>query len=543
MDASKDGREAFDKRAWSQAYLLLNAADQRAPLEPEDLDRLATAAYLIGEDAASIEARTRAHAGFLERGNRVRAAASALWLAFAIINNPAQRAHVAGWLARASRLIAEAGEPCAEEGWLLCAAAFKHTGEGDIASAHAAYSEAADIGERFRSRDLIALARHGQGRCLLALNRTQEGLALLDEVMIGVTSGEVTPVIAGVVYCSVISACHDLFDLHRAREWTGALQRWCASQPDLVAFRGHCLIRRSELMQLQGAWQDALDEVRLACDRLTTLPGESVAGAAYYQLAELYRLRGDFADADEAYRLASQAGRRPYPGLALLRLAQEQIEAADAAIRLALREVGDRRSRVHLLRAGVEIALAQQDVAAARAAADELVQIAGALDAPFLRAASAQACGAVALAEGQVEVSLEWLRRAWMAWQELDVPYEIARVRVLIGLAYRHLGDREGAQLEFDCAQEVFDRLGSAPEAARVAALTAQAGPAARGGLTGREVEVLRLIATGVTNRTIASRLNISEKTVARHISNIFIKLDLSSRTAATAYAYEHKLL
>jgi DNA-binding CsgD family transcriptional regulator len=534
---------AFDKGAWSEAYALLNAADARAPLDPDDLDRLAIAAYLIGEDSTSVQARTRAHAAFLERGEPIRAARSAFWLAFTIVDKPDQRAQAAGWLARAQRLIDDVKEPCVEQGWLLCGSARQRVAGGDIASAHAAFTQAAEIGARFGDRDLMALARHGQGRTLLGMNQTTAGLTLLDEVMLAVTAGEVAPIIAGVVYCSVISACHDLFDLRRAQEWTTALEGWCASHPDVVPFRGYCLIHRSELMRLHGAWQDAFAEVRRACDRLIDSPSKPEAGAAYYQLAELHRLRGEFAEADEAYRLASQAGRKPHPGLALLRLSQGHTDAADASIRLALQETRDGRGRVLLLCAGVEIMLASNDIAGARAASDELVQLAGRLDLPFPLAASSQARGAVTLAEGRPLPAVEFLGAAQHAWQELNAPYELAQVRELIGLAYRQLGDDEGAQLELEAAHEAFDRLGATPAAARVAAFTAQASPPVSTGLTGREIEVLRLIATGITNRTIAARLGISEKTVARHVSNIFTKLDLPSRAAATAYAYEHKLI
>jgi DNA-binding CsgD family transcriptional regulator len=543
LQALEEGRAAFERGAWSEAYARLAALDGRTPLDPGDLDRLATAAYLVGEDAASDQARTRAHAGFLERGDAVRAARSAFWLVFALSDRPGQQAQAAGWLARAQRLLDDVKEPCVERGWLLCASARQRAAEGDVASAHARFAEAAQIAARFGNRDLLALARHGEGRALLMMNQATAGLTLLDEVMVAVAGGEIAPMVAGVVYCSVISACHSLFDLRRAQEWTAALQGWCASHPDLVPFRGYCLVRRSELMQLHGAWQDAISEAQRACGRLAHTP-RAEAGAAWYQLAELHRLRGEFNQAEEAYRLASQAGCKPQPGLALLRLSQGQTEAAEAAIRLALKEARDRRARVLLLGAGVEILLVRDDVAGARAASDELAQLAGQLAAPFLRALSAQASGAVALAEGRALDALELLRAAGTAWQELDAPYELARARVLIGLACRQLGDHEGGQLELDAAHDAFETLGAAPAIARVTALTAATtATTISTGLTGRELEVLRLIATGDTNRAIAERLGISEKTVARHVSNIFLKLDLSSRTAAAAFAYEHKLL
>ena len=551
MRTLEEGRAAFESGAWSASYRLLNAADAQNPLDPTDLDRLATAAYLIGEDAASVQARTRAHAGFLERGEPVRAARSALWLAFTMFDKARQRAQAAGWLRRAQRLLGEVRGPCVEQGWLLCGSARQRVAAGEIAAAHTAFIQAAEIGERFGDVDLTALARHGQGRTLVAMNDTAAGLALLDEVMVAVAGGEIAPIVTGAVYCSVITACHDLFDLRRAQEWTTALEGWCAAHPDVVPFRGYCLIHRSELMRLHGAWQAAFTEAQRACDRLTDPPSQPEAGAAYYQLAELHRLRGELAKADEAYRLASQAGRNPQPGLALLRLSQGQLDPAAASIHLALQEARDRRSRVLLLRAGVDIMLAGNDVAGARAACEELAQIAEGLDVLFPRAASLQAHGAVALAEQEPFPALERLRVACATWQELDAPYELAQCRVLIGLAYRLLGDNDGAQLELEAAQEIFEKLGAAPAAARVAMLTAQVSQQgsqrdslrAGAGLTGREIEVLRLVATGAKNRTIAGRLRISEKTVARHVSNIFTKLDLSSRAAATAYAYTHKLL
>ncbi len=538
----QEARAVFEKGAWADAYARLKSLDAREPLDADDLDRLALAASLVGDDAESVAARTRAHARFLERGEPVRAARNAYWLAFALFDRPGQQAPAAGWLARAQRLVDEAAVPCAEQGWLLCAAGRQSAMQGDFAAAHERFGEAAGIGARFHDTDLLAFARHGQGRSLLGMGRTADALALLDEVMVSVTGGEVGPLVAGVVYCSVISACHSIFDLRRAQEWTAALQRWCATHPDLVAFRSHCLVRRSELMRLQGAWLEALGEAQRACERLAgASPAE--AGAAHYQLAEIHRLSGRLDRAEEAYRVASQCGCNPQPGLALLRLGQGQTEAADAAIRLALQERRDPRARVAVLCAAVEILLASGDVGSARAASEELLQLAERLDAPFLKGASSHARAAVALAEGHALPVLETARAAAAAWQELEAPYELAAARVLIGLACRQLGDHEGAQLELEAAHESFEKLGAAPAAAAAAALTERASPPPSTGLTGRELEVLRLVATGASNRAIAARLGISEKTVARHVSNIFMKLDLPSRTAAAAFAYERKLV
>ena len=536
------GRAAYDRQAWAEAYAALSDADRESPLDAGDLERLATVAHLIGNDEAGAAARTRAFQQFLDSGDTRRAAASAVWRVFSLAEQKHRQGELGGWLARAERLLAEYGEECAERGFLLCLAGQRKAGEGDMAGARAAFADAAAIGERMRDADLSALARHGEGRVLLWQQQPAAGFARLDEVMVAVMAGEIGPLVTGIVYCSVLSACHDLFELRRAQEWTDAMTSWCAAHPEMAPFRGACLVRRSELLQLHGAWDDAVAEARRACERLASADSPET-GAAFYQHAEICRVRGEFSDAEEAYRLASRAGRRPQPGLALLRLAQGDVAAADAAIRSALHETKGQRARAQVLHAAVEILLASADLAAARAAAGELEALAARLDAPSLRAAAASAAGAIALAEGDARAALDRLREAWDWWREVDAPFEIARVRALLGSAYAMLGDEEGARLEIDAALERFEQLGARPEAERLASRTARTAGSASGGLTGREVEVLRQVAAGKTNRAIAAELSISEKTVARHVSNIFTKLDLSSRSAATAYAYEHKLL
>jgi len=358
-------------------------------------------------------------------------------------------------------------------------------------------------------------------------------------VMVAVTSDEVSPIVTGDVYCSVIEACQESFDLRRAQDWTQALSRWCDSQPDLVPYRGQCLLHRAELMQLRGAWEDAMDEARQASTRLAARPGRPSVGAALYQQAELHRLRGEVSAAEEAYRQAGEAGREPQPGLARLWLAQGRTRAAQAAIRRAVDEADDTLTRSRLLPALVEIMLAADDLPAARAGAGELAGIAEGLGAPLLRALAAHAQGAVLLAEDRPQAALGPLRRAWSDWQELEAPYEGARVRVLLSLACRRLGDEETARMELDAARRVFQRLGAAGEVARLA----EQPRAPAGGLTAREVQVLREVAAGKTNRAIAADLFLSEKTVARHVSNILGKLGLASRSAATAYAYENGLV
>jgi DNA-binding NarL/FixJ family response regulator len=542
VDALRRGRDSFARSAWADAYAQLATADQETPIEPEDLERLATAAYLVGRDAESERIWVRAHQEFLNRSDVERAARCAFWLAFALLNR-AEQAHAAGWVARAGRLLDDAQRNCVERGYLLLPGAVRSVYQGELAGAYTTFSQAAELGERFGDRALVAFARHGQGRALMRMGELERGVSLLDEAMAAVEAGEVSPLMAGDIYCSVIEACHECFDIRRAQEWTTALARWCESQPDIVPYRGQCLVRHAEVLQLHGEWHEAAVEAQRACEWLLRPPPQRSVGAAFYRRGELHRLRGEFGEAEEAYREASQWGRKPEPGFALLRLAQGQTDAAAAAVRRAVDEANERQARSRLLLAYIEIMLATGDLQSARAAAGELAEISDDLGAPLLRTMASQAQGTVLLAEGDARAALAVLRHAATAWQEIEAPYESARVRVLIGLACRELADHDTAEIELGAARRIFQQLGAAPDLARVEQLSRRAASRPAGGLTTRERQVLRLVAAGKTNRVIAADLCISERTVDRHVSNIFTKLALSSRSAATAYAYEHDLL
>ena len=545
------GRDAFERRHWKDAYALLRAADEQAGLDPADLACLATASFLIGQDTDCEALLTRAFHAFLAQGDAVHAARTAFWLAF-MLSHAGELARAGGWASRANRLLDEGGHDCVERGYLLVPAALQQLVGGNFPAAETAFEEAATIGDRFGDADLASLARQGQGRALIRLGEAARGTALLDEAMVAVTAGEVSAAVAGTVYCSVISACFERYDVGRAQEWTDALSRWCAAQPDLVPYRGECLVHRVEIKLLHGEWPDALHEAQQACERLTQSGAR--AGSAHYLVAELNRLRGRTAEAEQSYRLASEAGRTPQPGLALLWLAQGRRDAARAAIGRAVEETREPRARLRTLAAHVDVLLAcperaervewaSADVVEARRAADEIAAIAQRLDTPFVQAVSAHAIGRVCLAEGDARAALAALRRASTIWHDIDVPYEIGRVHLQIGLACRALDDVDGGRLEFETARRLFTQLGATSDLERVEAELREPAASPSNGLTAREVEVLRLIASGKTNRRIAVELRISEKTVARHVSNIFTKLDLSSRAAATAYAFQHRLV
>jgi len=523
-------------------YTSLSRADRATPLGAQDLELLATSAYMLGRDDDCLRGLERAYHVHLDADEVLRAVRCAFWMGITLALR-GEMGRATGWLGRAQRLVERVAEDCVERGYLLVPVMLRHEAVGDWEAVYATAAEAVEIGERFGDADLLALTVHEQGCALIQQGRVEEGLGLLDEAMVAVTAGELSPIVTGIVYCSVISGCQEVYALRRAREWTAALTRWCEGQPDLVAFSGRCLVHRAEIMELHGAWREALDEARRARERCEQGNNLSAAAEAFYRQGDLHRLQGRFSAAEEAYRDASRYGREPQPGMALLRLAQGKDDAAVAAIHRTVGETTDPLKRTRLLPSYVEIMLAVGDVEEARSACRELQEISARYDSAMLGAMVAHARGAVDLAEGDARAALRALRRAWQVWQELEVPYEVARVRVLLGLACRALGDDDSAALELEAAHNVFGQLGAAPDRARVRSLIRSAAPDHAHGLTARELEVLRLVAAGATNKAIATDLVLSERTIDRHVSNIFTKVGVTSRAAATAFAYKHELV
>lgn len=539
----REGRDAdaYARRAWGEVYSLLASAEPAEPLDARQFERLAVAAYCIGKADESATAWGRAHEAFLADGDFENAAMAAAWCSFTLISN-GDFSLGSGWLARVQALCNDHQLDCPAAAFIVGQMAAGTMFAGDFAKAAEMFETAQQHADRLRDTDCMTLSRMGRGQCLIHLGRGAEGLQLLDEVMVAVLAGTVSPLVAGLAFCAAIEACQQVLEVRRAQEWTTALTQWCDAQPDLVPYRGNCLVHRAEILTFHGAWPEAYEQAVRARDWLTEVAGPTL-GNAYYRLGELHRLRGEHADAEAAYKQASRHGHDAQPGLGLLRFAQGHGDSARAALRRALDETVDVVARARLLGPQTELDLAMDDVPAARRAADELAAIAEQVDVALLRAYARYAAGAVTLAEGDPRTALGYLRSAWREWQELEAPYDLARVRVLIAQACRALGDEDTAEMELDAARWIFDELGAAPDLARVRALSTHRTGVSPGGLSLRETQVLRLVAAGKTNRAIADELFLSEKTVARHLSNIFAKLGVGSRSAATAYAFQHNLV
>lgn len=539
-DILEHGRRCYENRAWADSFELLSQADQTQPLDGDDLERLALSAYLIGREDEFRQALERAHAACQQTDQPDKAVRWAFWLGITLLFG-GQMGQGSGWLATARRLLEREGLDCVEQGYLLLSSAEGQIGAKDFAAAFVTAGEASEIGLRFDDADVVACARHLQGRALIGQGHVENGLSFLDEAMISVLKGQLFPLMTGLIYCSVIDACQKVYAIARAREWTMAMAEWCGAQPQMVAFTSDCLVHRSEILQRQGAWADAFEEACRASERAADR--DRLSGAAFYRQAEVHRLRGDYGLAEDGYRNAAQRDFDPQPGLSLLRLAQGRTDTAAASIHRAVAVAEGPSQRARLLPAYVTIMLGADRPREAQRASTELTHIADVLGGEILDAMAAQARGTVELAGARPQAAIGSLRRALDSWRLTAAPYEAATVRTALGLACRALGDEEGATMELDAARGEFERLGATPDVARIDALLGKATESGRHGLTPRERQVLCLVATGKTNKSIASELRLSERTIERHVSNIFDKLGVASRTEATAFAYKHELV
>lgn len=531
-------RETFERGDWIGAFDTWSRAGVDS-LDADDLDRLATVAHLLGHRDECIATLQRAYAVYEAADDHAHAARSAFRLAMELMS-AGDNAVAAGWTARAERVLEQLDADVVERGYLRFLQVLPRLGSGDLSTATAYAIEATECGRRFGDADLVTIAQCAQGRVAMYAGRVPEGLALLDEAMAGVLAGAVSPIFAGHAYCVMIEGCQEVSDLGRAAEWTAALDHWCGAQPGLVAFTGQCAVHRGQIMALHGAYPEAIEEFDRAVLRYVESGTPVAAAQALAERGEVLRLLGDLSAAEASFERAADKGYEPQPSLALVWLAQGKPASAAAAVRRLLAERLDPIGRSRLLPAAIGILAASGTRDDVVALVDELDSMASDFGCSGLLAAAAHARGRLQIDDSDPAGSLPYLRKAARLWSGLDCPYEVARVGVDTGRALDALGDAESAGRQLAAARAAFARLGTKPQLTAVDRLL---GPAALpGGLSAREAEVLRLVACGMSNGQIAADLVLSEKTVARHLSNIFAKLDVTSRTAAAAYAFEHHL-
>ena len=538
VDDLARAREAYERREWMTAYERLAGVEDEN-LAGDDFMRLAIAALLLRRVNDCVKAMQRAYQAHLDAGDPLAAVRCAFELTMVLLMN-GEPAVASGWLGRCQRLLADVKGDVVERGYLLTISAIQNIFSGRIEQAITLAVEVTDYGRRFGEPDLVAQGLNIQGRALMYSGRVPEGLALLDEAMVGISMGDVSPIFAGEIYCSLIEACQEVSDYGRAAQWTSALTAWVDAQPGLVAFTGQCAVHRGQIMRVRGAFTAAVEEFERATERYAAAGTPAPAGLAMAECGEVHRLLGNLRAAEAAYEQAVGFGYEAQPGLALLWLALGRTGAAIGTVNRLLEEPRDPVHRSQLLPGAVEILLAGGEVDRARSAAEELARLADAFGCAPLRAMADYAHGAVLLAAGEPAAATPVLRRAMGSWRSLEAPYESARARRLLGLALRDLGDDDSAASELAACLRVFRELGAAPAEREVAQVLTPTLPA---GLTEREVEVLRMVARGASNPEIAAALVLSEKTVARHLSNIFTKLDVRTRTAAAAFAFEHRLM
>ena len=538
--AAVDGM--FERGMWSAAFDLMSGLDARHKLNGHALQSFATAAYMIGRESTFLELLERAFEAFCAGTEPLKAARSAFWIGLTLMFR-GEYGRGNGWLVRSERLVDEFGNDCVEKGYILLPRVESSLASSDLAAADHYASEAVRIGAQFGDEDLQALGRHFKGRIQIETGNTSDGLILLDETMIAVTDGRLSPIVTGLIYCSVIEICQNYQIQNRAKEWTEALSGWCGKQPELVAFTGRCLIHRSEILIFDGKWTEAIAEAGAACRRLLAGPVEHHAGPAYYQEGEVLRLSGRYDEADESYRSASRLGFDPQPGLALMRLRQGKSQAALSSIKRTLASVRNPVGRMRLLPSAVEIMLATGDIETARKLCEELSGLAARHVSDAVEAASAEAIGDLSFAEGNLEGALPNYARAAELWRDLHAPYRLSRLRLKIGQTCAALGDSEGAGREIEAASDVFGKLGAEPDRKVAEELLRSLRQGVEGLLTPRQTEILQLVAEGLTNREIAQRLGLSERTVDRHVSDTLTRIDVPTRAAATAFAISHGLI
>jgi class 3 adenylate cyclase/DNA-binding CsgD family transcriptional regulator len=530
-------RNAMHRHDWQAALDIARTVPVDSPeLDADRSDLMADAAWWLGRLDDCIVARERAYRSYDELGNHRRAGQCAVWL-FEHHAMKASPAMAGAWLRRARRALADDPD-CTEHGAMLLREAEVAHGSGELDRAHALAAAVIVLSRTLHSADLEAQALQTVGRILIDQGEVADGLGHLDEAMLFAVEGRLGPYATGKIYCSLISACEELGDFDRSAEWTEATTKWAQQHPFAI-FPGICRIHRAVVLKRSGALAEAEHEAERACEELHDRHVGNCA-AAYAEVGDIRRRLGQLDRAEEAFAEAQRLCGQPCGGLALLRLAQGRTETALAIITGCLSNTKNQLARSALLPSFVHVAIAAGDLPAAAEALTELDAIAAGFQTRTLRATALSSRARLQLAEGNADEACGTLRQALDAWQVLRVPYEVATTHTLLGQALRQRGDNSGAAESFAAASTLFDQIGVSLDARRLAD---EAHPALPAGLTMREVEVLRLIAAGMTNNEIAAALCLSVKTVSRHLSNIFTKIGVTSRAAATAFAFEHQLV
>ena len=540
-DTLQQALAGYEKAQWLEASRLFQEVGTEQ-LPPQDLVRLSICGAMAGDRNLFDSAMEGAFNRYRDNSDVRATARCAFWLGMEAMRR-GEHGRGGGWLGRSAQALEDAQEDYPERGLLLIPAGLQALGQGEPQKAYELFSRAQEIGIRHNDPDLRALGTLGRCQSEVETGWVEQAIPALDGLMLDITSPGVSPIVVGIVYCAAVELCRELFEIGRAQEWTHALNSWCNSQEGLVMFRGQCLVYRSELMQFEGAWDSATEQAALARERLSAPVGDPAVGAAYYQIGELQRLRGNYAEAEASYRDASEHGHNPEPGMALLSSAQARHDDAVSAIQRALNEPHSQAKRIRLLLAAVEVSINAADFEMAETSLAELNEHHVKSGPPLMLALVHRATAALHIARDQPAEALAEARAAEKLLAQYTSPYDSAQVKTLLGRACELMGDHRTAEIELSAARKIFEELGATPELAMLGAgELGKPGEPAQHDLTEREAEVTKLVASGMTNMMIADELVISEKTVARHLSNIFTKLDISSRAALTAYAYEHGL-
>jgi ATP/maltotriose-dependent transcriptional regulator MalT len=535
-DILRRARAAYEARDWTSAYRDLQAARERGSLSADDLFALGDAAWWLGLIRETLTVSEECYQRFLEEGRVARAAMNALDIGFAWFMRGDPMIGSA-WISRARRLLEDEPE-CVEQGFLMLVDAGAALDDGDLDNAQVLATQVRDVGRRFSSPTLETLALILEATVLIHRGDVDRGSTLLDEAMLPVVAGRLPPEYAGNAYCQVIAICWELADLTRAQHWTDVLERWCDQLNAAAMFVGVCRIHRVQLLSARGRWTDARREASTACAELAEM-NTSVVGEAHYALGELNRLGDHHAAAEHEYRRAADHGRDPEPGRSLLHVATGDMASALAGVRRALADTSVVLRRPRLLAALVEIASAAGRLDEADAAAGELEAIASRYGTPGFGAWACHSRGLVLLRRGEPGAAIPRLSEACRRYRDLGAGFDVATVRALLGEAYLAVGD-PCAEVELGEAARAFAALGAERSARRVSEVVAR--PPVPGGLTARERDVLVKVAERLTNKETAAALFISDKTVARHLANVYLKLGLSTRTAAAAWAIDQGL-